>query len=205
MLFFSLVPPTMSDWDAIFTARKRIFLHLSVILFTGGSSLPQCMLGYSPGSRPPSEQTPPGADPPPLRGDTPWESPPWEETTPPRSACGEIRSTSGRYASYWNAILLTVMLGRFPPMQRCRSSLDVHYIFQEFGSHHSILSRTPLCTLYSCLVTGNASSTPSAHARPEERGMVCNKLLFLLSLPEREECSHHFGGYPQFLCVCVFF
>ena len=32
---------------------KVIFLHLSVILFTGGC-LPQCMLGYP-------EQTPPGA------------------------------------------------------------------------------------------------------------------------------------------------
>ena len=28
--------------------------------------------------------------------------------TPRSSACGEIRSTSGRYASYWNAILLCI-------------------------------------------------------------------------------------------------
>ena len=82
---------------------------------------------------------------------------------------------------------------------------DVHYIFQEFGCHRSILSRTPSCMLYSCLVTGNASSTPSAHARPEERGMVCNKLLFLLTLPERGECSHHFGGVSSIsVCVCFF-
>ena len=58
----------------IFTGRnevvaKVIFLHLSVILFTGGC-LPQCILGYHtpqeqtpPGSRSPQEQThPPGAD-----------------------------------------------------------------------------------------------------------------------------------------------
>ena len=37
--------------------------------------------------------------------------PPWEQTPgsrhppPPLSACWEIRSTRGRYASYWNAIL----------------------------------------------------------------------------------------------------
>ena len=33
---------------------------------------------------------------------------------PPRSACWEIRSTSGRYASYWNAILLTTILVPLP-------------------------------------------------------------------------------------------
>ena len=39
---------------------KVIFLHLFVILFTGGGGgLPQCMLGYHPQSRqPPREQTP---------------------------------------------------------------------------------------------------------------------------------------------------
>ena len=48
---------------------KVIFLHLSVILFTGGG-LPQWMLGYHPpeqtppGSRPPREQTPPHSLPP---------------------------------------------------------------------------------------------------------------------------------------------
>ena len=56
---------------------KAMFLHLSVILFTG----PQCMLGY--------------------------------HTPPPRPlcrACWEIRSTSGRYVSYWNAILFMLLL-----------------------------------------------------------------------------------------------
>ena len=57
-----------------------------------------------PGSRPPRSRPPPE------------QAPPWEQTllvhTPPGSrhppplcsACWEIRSTSGRYASYWNAI-----------------------------------------------------------------------------------------------------
>ena len=50
---------------------KVMFLHLSVILFTGGC-LPQCMLGYhppgadtTPGSRPPRTRHPP-------RPGTPW-------------------------------------------------------------------------------------------------------------------------------------
>ena len=43
----------------------------------GGGCLPQCMLGYTPR----------------------------EQTTPLRSACWEIRATSGRYASYWNVYL----------------------------------------------------------------------------------------------------
>ena len=44
---------------------------------------------------------------------TPWDQvhPPGPSTpprpgTPPSSACWEIRATSGRYASYWNAFLL---------------------------------------------------------------------------------------------------
>ena len=43
-----------------------------------------------PGSRHPPEQSPPGADPPP-------------------EADFSIRSTSGRYASYWNAFLFNVI------------------------------------------------------------------------------------------------
>ena len=50
---------------------KVIFLHLSVILFTGGC-LPQCMLGYPPGADTPREQTPSGPDThTPLGPDTP--------------------------------------------------------------------------------------------------------------------------------------
>ena len=51
----------------------------------------------------PPEQTPP----PRKRG---RHTPPGANTPPPRhSACWEIRATSGRYASYWNAILLNVL------------------------------------------------------------------------------------------------
>ena len=53
----------LSYWfkTCLFTGRnevvaKVIFLHLSVILFTGGGGLPQCMLGYHPSPR--TRQTP---------------------------------------------------------------------------------------------------------------------------------------------------
>ena len=60
--------------------------------------------------RPPPDQadTPPrpGRHTPPDKADTP----PDQADTPPREADSSIRSTSGRYASYWNAFLL---LGKF--------------------------------------------------------------------------------------------
>ena len=50
--------------------------------------------------------TPPGTDTP--RGaETPRSRHP---PSPLRSACSEIRATSGRYASYWNAYLLKEIL-----------------------------------------------------------------------------------------------
>ena len=83
----------------IFTGRnevvaKVIFLHLSVILFTGGGfCLNACWDTSPPDQADPLEQTPPpGADTP-LGADTPPE------------AYSSIRSTSGWYASYWNAFL----------------------------------------------------------------------------------------------------
>ena len=76
------------------------------------------MLGYTPGTR--GSHPHPGADTPPRsrhpRSRPPqWDqrqAPPTRADTPPReqtlpaSACWEIHATSGRYASYWNAILL---------------------------------------------------------------------------------------------------
>ena len=101
----------------IFTARKwslrRLCFYtcLSVIAVHRGG-LPQCMLGYPPRTRYPQEQfTIPSQD----------QAPPWSRLLPqnrqplgvytphpPGSACWEIRSTSGRYSSYWNAILFRV-------------------------------------------------------------------------------------------------
>ena len=111
-----------------------MFLQASVILLTGGgvsasvhAGIPHTPLWEqtppkqthrleqtpTPGSRhPPQEQTPPGAGTPP-RADTPSREQTPPEQTPPgcrhppqRRACWERQSTRGRYASYWNAILL---------------------------------------------------------------------------------------------------
>ena len=100
---------------------KVMFLQASVILLTWGC-LPQCMLGYPTRSRHPPEQTPWEETPPleqtpreqtPPRADTPQADTPEQtptEQTPrsghtPQEADSSIRSTSGRYASYWNAFL----------------------------------------------------------------------------------------------------
>ena len=82
-----------------------------------GGSLPQCILGYTlpPQADPPGVDTPPGADTPleqtpprsrhPPGADTPRADTTPEQTPPPEADSG-IRSTSGRYASYWDAFLL---------------------------------------------------------------------------------------------------
>ena len=108
--YFLLPPATKLGQDNIFT---------SVILFTGGGGLPQCMLGYQP--PPPLDQagtslSRPGRYPPPDQAPPRrTRHPPWDQAPlpgarqapppPPSRAYWEIRSTSGRYASYWNAIL----------------------------------------------------------------------------------------------------
>ena len=88
---------------------KDIFLHLSVILFTGGVCLSACLDTPSRADTPPGSRHPP----PPLpRADTfpgsrhplPEQTPPSRHPPPPE-ADSSIRSTSGRYASYWNAFL----------------------------------------------------------------------------------------------------
>ena len=116
---FILLPPTNEVWG------KVIFLHLSVILFTGVWSA-SVHAGISPPPPPrtrhPLEQTPPwdqappeqtpqtGQTPPGTRHPSLEQTPPPPQSRPPRSsACWEIRSTSGRYASYWNAILLLIL------------------------------------------------------------------------------------------------
>ena len=112
---------------------KVMFLQVCVCP-QGGGCLPQCMLGCQtppdqadpPGpwdqtdtprdqaDTPPGQaDTPPGpgrhppqdqADPPLDQADTP--PPPDQADPPPDQADSSIRSTSGRYASYWNTFLL---------------------------------------------------------------------------------------------------
>ena len=69
-----------------------MFLQASVILSTGGGR--KYLTRYTP---------PPGPGAPRGTRYTPWDQvhPPW------RRACWEIRSTCGRYASYWNAIFVS--------------------------------------------------------------------------------------------------
>ena len=83
---------------------KVMFLQASVILLTGGGCLPQCMLGHPPSRHPPWKQTPPEQTPHPSR-----HPPPPRSRHPPPEADSSIRSTSGRYASYWNAFLFWVL------------------------------------------------------------------------------------------------
>ena len=116
---------------------KVIFLHLFVILFTGGGGggIPQGTEADPPDQAhhptpqtrhitPPGHDTPPpppGPDTPPPPGpgaprpDTPQARPPrTRPPPPPREADSGIRSsTSGRYASYWNAFLLQDIITGF--------------------------------------------------------------------------------------------
>ena len=86
-----------------------------------GSSPPpeQTPLGAAPRDQTPPKVDPPGSRHPPPAADTPLEQTPLGLSTPPRnqvppSPCREvdssIRSTSGRYASYWNAFLFCVKI-----------------------------------------------------------------------------------------------
>ena len=78
---------------------KVMFWHLSVIQFTEG----EWVADTPRADTLPGQTAPPGRYPP-----QPRQTPPWTDT--PRSACWEIRATSGRYASYWNAYLLIFII-----------------------------------------------------------------------------------------------
>ena len=98
---------------------KVIFLHLSVILFTGGGAsvhagMPPPRTTYPPDYVPPRDYVPPQTTYPPGLRTTPRDYvppgttyPPGLRTPPPPAADSSIRSTSGRYASYWNAFLFS--------------------------------------------------------------------------------------------------
>ena len=69
------------------------------------------MMGYHPPARHtnPARRSPrQGRHPSSLAKQTPWQGrrAPWQGRPPLCSACWEIRSTRGRYAPYWNAILV---------------------------------------------------------------------------------------------------
>ena len=98
----------MSSCFFIFTARKRslgqgnIFGSTYQEFCLGGGSASVHAEIPAPGADTPQTRHPPGPG-------TPWEQTPPRPGTPSlHSACWEIRSTSGRYTSYWNAILFVI-------------------------------------------------------------------------------------------------
>ena len=72
----------------------------------------------SPQSRPPWEQTPPREQTPPVNRNPPRNRHPPGSRPPLCSACWEIRATSGRDASYWNAYLAYFYFCAFFPLAR---------------------------------------------------------------------------------------
>ena len=126
---------------------KVIFLHLFVILFTGGVS--------SRENRPPAERTPcphqgdpPGKESPPARRNPPGkETPrqgeplPGKENPTGRENPPPIRSMSGRYASYWNAfLLLNVGCAVISDFQNCQH----HLVLKSCKGNH-IWSQKKVC------------------------------------------------------------
>ena len=82
---------------------KVIFSQASVCP-QGGVCLSACWDIPPQQHHPPPSRHPPGADTPRTRYAPPGPDPP-PGSRPPREADSSIRSTSGRYASYWNAFL----------------------------------------------------------------------------------------------------
>ena len=89
--------------------QGNVFTGICDSVHRGGGSASVHAGIHPPWSRPPpgAETHPLGADPP--RSRPPRNRPPQEQTPPsrhpPREADSGIRSTSGRYTSYWNAFL----------------------------------------------------------------------------------------------------
>ena len=75
-------------------------------------------LDHTPRTTSPQDQNPPGEQTPsrnqtPPGTRTPLGSRPPKDQTPPRETDSGIRSTSGRYASYWNAFLFKCKFKQF--------------------------------------------------------------------------------------------
>ena len=84
------------------------------------------------------------ATPPPMEN-------PRMETPPPPEADSSIRSTSGRYASYWNAFLLryiwSVGRTRRPKIRQCRdhAKFEIMFLLKEIiTSHYQLVFKNSL-------------------------------------------------------------
>ena len=107
---------------------KVISSQASVILFGGSASVHAEM--------PPSPWQ--GSPPPPGKETLPWQGRP-----PLRSACWEIQSTSGRYASYWNVILVSLHIrSMWETICDAQAGFCTHSSNSKFVSK---FSRKPLC------------------------------------------------------------
>ena len=126
----------MNENGIYFTACKRSLRRLcfyTCLSFCSqvGGCLPQCMLGYTPpGSRHPS-----AAD------------------TSLCSACWEIRATSRRYASYWNASLLKtkwvyshVHSDLSKELCKCAFNFNINQKIQGWTSGHKFIIQTVFYT-----------------------------------------------------------
>ena len=117
-LMYSVVEPVNPFYRLQRSCGKVMFLHLSVILFTGGGCLPhprvdtpladtlpaQFMLGYTPPAQCMLGYTPPAQC---MLG-----------YTPPCPVHAGIWSTSGRYTSHWNAFFFKQTFRKDPPTHK---------------------------------------------------------------------------------------
>ena len=102
LVHFSSLPPTAK------LGQGNIFRSVCQEFCSQGGSAPlHAGIHPSPQEQTRQEQTPPAG------ADTPQEQTPPSRSRPPpprHSTCWEIRTTSGRYKSYWNAILFSCSL-----------------------------------------------------------------------------------------------
>ena len=105
-----------------FIAKVMVYTFLSVVLFTGGRG--SSWAGTPPGQVHSPAGTPPGQVHPPRQVPIQNQVHTPAGTSPQRGACWEIRATSGRYASYWNAFLLF--------------SLELNFKIVKFTQHFKI-------------------------------------------------------------------
>ena len=147
-----------------------MFLHMSVILFTGrgGSTwagIPTWQVHpldrYTPQAgtplgryTPPRRYTPAGTSPTPGQVHPPGRYTPQEGTPPARYSPPQqvhppamhagIRSTSGQYASYWNAFLLTSQICQWHCVVKCKNESELAGLFHmTFTTKH----RLSICLL----------------------------------------------------------
>ena len=200
MITACLISGSLSHSDASLPPATKlgqsyVFTGVCDSVHRGG--LPQCMLGYHPPptSRHPPSRHPPRSRPLPEQTHTPEQTPPWEQThtspgadTPPRRACWEIRSTRGRYASYWNAILLnqikfTITLVLPYMSNRCRYILSTRSS-DSVGSCLVISCSMVVCSelflqtrMHSSRMrtARNSSSPGSLHQTPPRAGTPCHR------------------------------